>query len=272
VNDHDTIVRWLPDSWISPSALNTFSICPHKARLQYVDKVRGQPRFSLDLSKGRIAHSLLAHAAHVMQRGFEPPDAAWLTMSARQRLPFNEFPSEEERFRHASEIVEWVNFGIAHLDRQAEIINIEKSRHTGWSMILPPHEYTVITRPDVVLVRTTSDGEPFVEIIDYKTGTGEPVAHVPVLTRLIMRDFLAGHVPLETTRVLFTYVWLQKKEHQQIELTREHCSGQWPVIKGKIRDLVTETRWQPRPSRYCHYCEFRGNACRFGPPPGSDIP
>ena len=264
MNDGGDVLRWLPGSWISPSALNTFSICPHKVRLQYIEKMRGQPRFSIDLSKGRIAHSLLAHAANVMRRGFEPPDDAWIAQSARQRLPFDEFPSEDERQRHANDIVQWVTFGISCLDRQAEIINVERPRHIGWSMIVPQWEYTVITRPDVVLLRTGANGEPFVEIIDYKTGKSDPAVMVPVMTRLIFREFLAEHVPLESTRVIFTYAWLEKRELQQVELTREVCSAQWPAIKGRIRDLVTETAWQPRPSRYCHYCDFRGNACKFG--------
>jgi hypothetical protein len=270
VSNRGDEVRWPAGSWISPSALNTFSICPHKVRLQYIEKAQKRPRFSIDLTKGRITHSILAYAANVVRRGFEPPDEEWIEREARRRLPFDEFPSEEERLRHVTDIVQWVTYGLAHLDREAEIINVEKGQHTVWPMILPHQEYTVMTRPDVVLVRTGDDGEPFVEIIDYKTGLGDPVAMVPVMTRLIFREFLAAHVPLDVARVLFTYVWLEKREVQQVDLTRDVCSDQWPGIKGKIRELVTETGWQPRPSRYCHYCDYRGSACRFGLPAGED--
>jgi CRISPR/Cas system-associated exonuclease Cas4 (RecB family) len=255
--------RWLPDTWISPSALNTFSTCPHKVKLQYIDKLNGRPGYNVDLSKGRIAHSILAHAANVIKRGFEPPDEAWIAKSALQRLPFDAFPSDEERVHHANNIVHWVLYGLDHLDHAADYLIVERPQHVEWP-ILPDQPFTFITRPDLVLLRTDRDGEPFIEIIDYKTGKSNAAEMVPVLTRLIFKQFLAEHVETEVTRVVFTYIWLEKRETEQVELTREECTAQWPGIIGKIRSLVTETTWQPRPSRYCHYCNYRGNACKFG--------
>ncbi len=257
--------RWLPGTWISPSALNTFSACPYKTRLQYIDKLKGPHQFSLDLAKGTIAHSILAYAANVIKRGYEPPDEAWIEKSAISRLPADEFPSDAERLRHAHDIVRWVAYGLAYLDRTAEYLIIERPQHIEWP-ILPHQGFTLITRPDLVLLRTDQehDDEHFIEIIDYKTGTGNAAPMVPVLTRLICKEFLTDYLVTASTRVVFTYLWLERRETERHDLTRERCAAQWAGIIGRIRNLVTETAWPPKPSRFCHYCDYRGNACEYG--------
>lgn len=261
--------RWHPVTWISPSALNTFGICPYKTRLQYIDKLKGQHRFSVDLSKGTIAHSILAHSARVIARGFEPPDEEWIVKSVLQRLPSQEFPSEEERSRHASDIVGWVLYGLDYLDRSAEYLIIERNQHIEWP-ILPRQGFTFITRPDLVLLRTDREGERFIEIIDYKTGKSNAAAMVPVLTRLIFKEFLSNYVTAGSARVVFTHLWLERRESEHVELTREECEAQWPDIIDRIRRLVTETAWQPRPSRYCNYCDYQGKPCQHGLQPDRD--
>ena len=263
--------RWPRDRWISPSALATYRTCPYKARLQHIDRVTPPYRYDVHLNKGRIAHVILKRIADALAADRPPIDEDEMGRMARLHLPWQVFPSREEHERHAREVVRWAEAGRRALERvpEASYLLVERTLNREWRILAGESPYTIMARPDVVLLRPDADGAPLVEIIDYKTGKVRPDPEPPVLMRFVFRELLARHAgDAATARVRFTYLWLDAAEETRIDLTLDHCHERWEPITQALRDLVTETDWTPRPSRLCRFCPYFRNACTPRVQPG----
>jgi len=263
--------RWPRDRWISPSALATYRRCPYKLRLQHIDRVTPPFRYNLFLTKGRIAHIILKRIADALARDRPPIDAAGMLGMARLHLPWQLFPSREEHELHARDVARWTESGRQYLERvpEASYLLVERTFNREWRILAGESPYTIMARPDVVLLRPDADGAPLIEIIDYKTGKIRPDPEPPVLMRFVFRELLARHAgDPSKARVRFTYLWLAAAETTRIDLTLEHCRERWAPITQTLRDLAGETAWAPRPSGLCRYCPYFGNACTPQGPPG----
>lgn len=254
--------RWPVDSWISPTALHTYDQCPRRARFKYIDKVPEASSFNLFLLKGRIAHNLLQYSATRISRREPVHDGDRFLKMAIQRLPPREFPSSEAREAHALDIVRWVAYGLDYLDREAEYLAIERGNNRLLRVVAGVNHYTLNARPDVILLRTAPDGERYVEFIDYKTGKPRTDDVVPVVTRYVSREMLKRFVPdPTTTRMQFTYLWLDPREKQVVDLSIEFCELAWETVTEAIRSLADEREWPATPSMLCHYCAYNGHVC-----------
>jgi hypothetical protein len=262
--------RWPRDRWISPSTLKNYRTCPYRVRLQDVERVTPPFRYNLNLSKGRIAHLILKRIADALARDRPVIDEAEMLTMARRHLPPQVFPSGDEREAHAREIVRWARYGRSYLERlpDARYLNVEHNETREWAIYPGRAPYTIMARPDVVLLRADEDGTPLIEIIDYKTGKVRPEPEPPVLMRFVGRDLLATHAGRASdARVRFTYLWLNTAEQTRIDLTREHCNDHWISISRELQGLASETIWRLRPSMLCHYCPYYRNACPAVIPP-----
>lgn len=253
---------WPPDRWITPTALKQYGTCPRRVRLQYVDRRPEPPASNLFLTKGRIAHQILQQSARLIARRQPPLDPPALAEMASRRLHRSMFPSEEARQSELAEIVRWVRFGLEYLDRDAEYLLIERNATRPVALPSLPAPYTLMARPDLILLRTDQDGERFIEFIDYKTGKQRNDDVVPVLTRYVSRKLLSTVLPDPTTvRMRFTFLWLQDREADVIDLPLEYCEWSWESVTGVVAALVTERAWPEQPSHLCRYCPYMDNPC-----------
>jgi RecB family exonuclease len=263
--------RWPRDRWISPSALATYRICPYKVRLQHIDRIAPPYRYNVHLNKGRIAHVILKRIADAVASDRPPIDEAEMAKMARLHLPWQVFPSRKEHEMHARQVVRWAEAGRRYLERvpEASYLLVERNLNREWRILAAESPYTIMARPDVVLLRPDADGAPLIEIIDYKTGKVRPDPEPPVLMCFVFRELLARHAgDPSTARVRFTYLWLDAAEKTQIDLTLEHCHERWEPITQTLRDFAAETDWTARPSRLCRFCPYFQNACAQEMPPG----
>lgn len=262
--------RWPRDRWISPTTLNTYGNCPYRVRLTHIDKVPPPPVYNVFLSKGRIAHDILRDIANMLARGYPLIDETGILKRARIRLPWQEFPSGDEREAHARQILDWVTFGMRYLERipDPSWLLIEKNLHREWAIYPKNGPYTVMARPDVVVQRLYDDDLPLIEIIDYKTGKVRPEPGPPVLMRFVFRDLLKEIVGIPSdANVRFTYLWLDTGERTHLDLTLEYCHDHWTSISQQLHDLASETEWKPTPSFLCNYCPYYENVCTEQIPP-----
>lgn len=253
---------WPPQRWISPSALKSFNNCAHRIRLQYLDQLPQPPVFNLFLNKGNIAHQLLAQSAARIARGESVLDEGTLFDLSIRRLPPWVFPSPEAREGHARDIVRWVQYGQSHLDRSAQYLKIEKMGHRQIPWQPEGTRLTVVTKPDLVLLRTDSSGEQFIEIIDYKTGARYIDDTPPVIMRYVLKDLLKTlTTDTSALRVIFTYIWLDHGILDEIPMTIEYSTREWGRVIENIDRLLAEREWKATPSMLCNYCPYNGNAC-----------
>lgn len=253
---------WPPDRNISPTVLHRYLSCPREVRLNYIDQRRGFRESSISLTKGNVAHDILKQSAGRIARGLLPLGLEALADMASRRLHRNMYPSEETRQSDIAVIVRWVRYGLEYLDRDASYLLIE--RYATRPVVLPssPGSHMLMVRPDLILLRTEHDGERYVEFIDYKTGKPKDDEIVPVFTRYVARQLLKQHLPNPTiVRMQFTFLWLDVREQQVIDLSLDHCEWAWESVKRQIGALLEEREWPERPSHLCHYCPYNGNAC-----------
>jgi CRISPR/Cas system-associated exonuclease Cas4 (RecB family) len=259
--------QWSASTSISPSAIRAFRQCPHRAKLQYVDKFRVAEKYSLHLDKGRVAHEVLARQARLASAGKPLLSDDWTFDYAFNRLPVREFPSDGERRFHARDIAKWVNYGTRQLDLDAEFLYIEgyekAKQHIDGNEL-----YTISGKPDLVLLRTDVTGEQFIEFVDYKTGKPRPDEITPLLIRLIYSKavrFRFGST--QAIRMRFVWMWLNQSYSDVVELDKDYYEVQWPLIAAELRSLVEERQWVATPSFLCNYCPFQGNHCDQGDGP-----
>lgn len=254
---------WTPDIWISPSKLRTYANCPYRVRLEYLDKVAAPRPFNLFLAKGNIAHDLLRLNAQLIRAGKPPLAEADVGKRAWYRLPAREFHSAAARHGAVNDVLRWVHYGTKHIDRAGEFLNIEKPGKRQVPVPAIGARLTISTRPDLIQIRTDADGERYIEIIDYKTGSMSYIDEVPpVAMRFVFKELFqtvsAGTLSL---RMQFTYVYLDHADRHVIPLTPEYLDAQWAAITSTIERLVTEREWPSTPSKLCHYCPYNGVAC-----------
>lgn len=253
------------DQWISPTALKNFNRCPHRVRLRYLEKVPESKSFSVHLSKGRITHDLLAMSAKRIVQGLGDFTDDWFFQNAYRRLPRWEFPSDDARAGHARNIADWIGWVLRYLDRTAVILRIEKGGHRDLAWGPTSARLTLVTRPDLVLLRTTDAGEPFIEFIDYKTGRTGPDAPndlVPVFMRYALTEFLKTVVgDTRSIPMQFTWLWLESGEVDVTDLSLDAALAAWADLTENIGRLMAEREWPAQPSHGCNYCPYHRIAC-----------
>jgi len=253
---------WPLEQWISPTALKNFNRCPHRVRLRYLEKVPEPKTFSVHLSKGRITHDLLAMSAKRIVQGLGDLDDDWFYQNACRRLPRWEFPSDEARASHARNIADWIGWVLRYLDRTAVYLRIEKGEHRDLPWGPAGDRLTLATRPDLVLLRTSDEGEPFIDVIDYKTGRQGADDLVPVFMRYALTEFLKTVVEdTRSIRMQFTWLWLETGEAEITDLSLDASRAAWRALTGHVERLMAEREWLAQPSIGCNYCPYNGIAC-----------
>lgn len=256
---------WPLDGWISPTALKSYNRCPHRVRLRYLEKVPEPKSFSVNLSKGRITHDLLAMSAKRIVQGLGDLDDDWFYQNACRRLPRWEFPSDEALASHARHIADWVGWVLRYLDRTAVYLRIEKGEHRDLPWGPAGARLTLATRPDLVLLRTDDTGEPYIDVIDYKTGrqgADTPDDLVPVFMRYALTEFLKTVVEdTQAIRMQFTWLWLETGEAEVTDLSLDASLAAWASLTDNVARLMAEREWPAQPSGGCHYCPYNGDAC-----------
>jgi hypothetical protein len=253
---------WPVTRYLSPSSLNGYTTCPHRIRLQHVDQMPGRQEWSLILEEGKVAHSILADAAKRLRARvpFRTGDdmLAWV----RRALPPHRFPSTAAQEASVRKVLRWVDAGLTHLDPGAQILNIENPRSRTFRIESVNARLTISTRPDLILLRTDDEGKPFVDIIDYKTGSVWVDTIAPITMRFVFKELLQKISP-DTLNlpVRFTYIFLEHNETEVIPLTPEYCESAWNDVLALAEHLVHEREWPARPSNFCHYCQYHEWHC-----------
>lgn len=254
---------WSSNVWLSPTKLKQYQGCPQRVRLQYVDKVKAYAPYSLFLEEGKIAHNMLGDAAKRLKAKSPLRNENDLLRWAFEGMRADEFPSDDAHLASARKIVRWYQAGMAHLDREATFINIEGNGHRDFPLPSSPGvRLTIASRPDLIMLRTDADGQPFVDIVDYKTGQVWVDPIPPVSMRFIFKTLFQELA--EDTLSLpmqFSYVFLEHGETEIIPLTPEYCAEVWSEVLQVAEQMVTEREWPATPSHMCHYCPYHGRQC-----------
>ncbi len=214
------------------------------------------------MEEGKIAHGILADAAKRLRSRVPLRASEDILAWIRRGLPRHRFPSEAAHEASVRKIERWVRYGLEHLDPEARFLNIENPRSRSFPMESVNARLTISTRPDLILLRLDEDGAPFVDIVDYKTGSVWVDAIAPITMRFVFKEVLQK-VSADTLNlpVRFTYVFLEHGETEVIPLTPAYCETAWNDVLALSERLVLEREWPARPSNFCHYCQYHEWLC-----------
>lgn len=255
--------RWPNTIVMSPTSLNTFSQCRYRIKLTYLQNIPAPEKWVRSFAMGTAAHAALGTIAQQMKVGATPIDEEQIRTLALMRLPLSEYPSEMARDADVNLVVRWVKSGqrwLESLDIQ-EFLLIEKSERRTVKLFPAKAEYTLLSKPDLIVRRTNEDGE-FIQIIDWKTGKRYPHEDVPVIMRYVIREKLQEWTgDASATNVLFTWNWLDLGDIDNFDASVETCNTAWPGIVEQMEDMATESEWKATPGWYCNYCPYYQNYC-----------
>ncbi len=244
-----------------PSQLELFQQCRRRFFLKVVERRPVDEPFSPALHKGKVAHEVLKAC------GIELRDTVSLPADLRAlvapRIPRGEYPSDAAWETDVAEVVEWVKYGLSYIDPYATILGVELFRDRSYrpdESAMPVPLGAVI---DLVLLRTDTNGDRYIEIIDYKTGKNlDQSAFAPVIARFVLKPLIAEHFPgKEFAPAVYTELYLSKKVPRSRELTLPACLEEWGRVTQTMAEIQAEQAWEPTPSPLCQWCPFNGNGC-----------
>ena len=252
---------WPRTKAIYPTSLRRYLECPHRVRLEYIDKVPIEPpAWDPVLEKGNAVHQIMETIGGHIRRNRPIPD--YIRKRAETLLPASEYAFEALRRHDVEDVLAWSRFALRYLRRQpTRVLLIE---HYKPQKLLGErfNQVQVGAKADIVVRREDQHG-PYIEIIDYKTGRNrEFLIHTPILSRIALRDIIKTQLPgSRFPRSIFTYLWLASGEIDQIVLDEEYLLHQWEEVGSQLDALLAEEIWPPQPSPRCRWCPYYRHAC-----------
>lgn len=260
------VQRWPHHIVMSPSSLKSFGQCAYRVKLMYLDGIQPPDTWVRHFAIGNATHSALGTIAQQMQVGVPLIGNDQVRLLCDFHMPLVEYPTEEAREADVRLVLRYVERGTRFLERLnvEDWVLIERKERREVPLFPTQPAYKLLSKPDLVVKRTDDDGEPFLHIIDYKTGR-RPVDlehDVPVIQRYVLWDTLKRVTPdPRTASMRFTWLWLDDGSRDDVDVSPEHCYHRWPSILEQMEAMATETDWQATPARHCNFCPYYRNYC-----------
>lgn len=259
-----------PQPILYPKHLNIYAQCPERYYHERVERRRVDQPPSLALARGIAVHHALAaitseYEGFIQAHGVAavPRDIATFVEKA---LPLNPYPDAEVWASDVEAVVDQVKHGVSYLDGEARVLATEatyRRQHRG-DADCPP--FVLAARIDVVLLRHTEDGEPFLDIVDWKGGTSTKRDMVQELaSRLVVSHNAQRAFGFNPAFIQNTTIHLAAGVHRSIVIDREEGMRGVSEIKRLAAGIIQATDWPPSPSPLCDWCPYFGNGCTIAP-------
>lgn len=256
--------RWPTTIAMSPSSLKAYGQCPARVKMQYLQGLEPPEKWVHHYALGNATHSALGTIAQQMKVGAEIIGEEQIRLLCRFHMPEKEYPSTEAREYDIQQVLEWVRRGRAWLETLDvdDWLIIEQKRRRDVRLFPAQAPYELLTKPDLIVKRRDEYGEPWFQVIDWKTGAIYEEPDVPVIVRYVLKTELQQWTGNPSTaNVVFTWFWLRENYRKDIDIPADHCTDYWPKVTGQMEALATETEWPASPDWYCNYCKFYQNYC-----------
>lgn len=269
--DH-VLSSYSPHRAIYPSAIEQYQQCARRFYFQRVARHPSKSQSSPAIAKGNATHNVLKLCGEQLRRtGDFPKDIRQLVSVELARHPEL---SDEWRADDIKDLTEWVEFGLAAIDRHAQVLGVEQFAERP-IRLADGSRITFGAKLDLVLLRIDQNGESFIEVVDYKSGKNLDQAQFPpVLARFVLKRQIDQHLqqPVKGRfgKIYFTEIYLFREELRRQEMTRERCDHDWDALMQVVSELVSNREWKPTPSPMCEGCPYLGNPCEVHAFDGSE--
>lgn len=256
--------RWDRDKGIYPTSLRRYLECPHRCRLEYIDKVRYTQTWVRAIEVGNALHKVMERIGNALHNHHIPPAIASLRPYVDELLPEDEYENQEDRTEDIDKVLDWAELGEGYIREGVNtILRVERHYPRRWDDRGELGTVMLGAKADVVMRREDETGQ-YVEIIDYKSGYSRKWSQfTPMLSRIALDHRLRRALPEQKEpRVVFTYLWFAHDEIESITLTRDHMHNEWRELKRILTRMVHEERWPMRPSpKVCKHCPYFDIEC-----------
>lgn len=239
----------LRSTHLSYSKLQTYLKCPHRFKLEYLDKCRVEP--SREIQLGSVVHAIIARYLLGIQgqaRTFETNAAELVRLLpvVTKQLQGEGELSEKFGEDEVYSLLEGFADGMPRIDGRA-IIHVESEKHTKLG------GYVLKSILDLVL----TDGRRQLHIIDFKTGKPQYVKDEQLRTYALP---VLGSPDHGGSPVKLSYLFLRDGLVRSMMMTREECDGVVARIMEVVRTIEADETFRPKVTRLCDWCGVR-HAC-----------
>lgn len=256
--------RWDRNKGIYPTSVRRYLECPHRCRLEYIDKVPYERPWVRAVEVGNALHKVMERIGNCLQTGQVPPPITAFRAYVDDLLPAHEYDNPDDRIEDIDNVLEWAELGEAYIrEASTTILRIERHYPRRWEDKGSLGNVLLGAKADAVLRRTDDHGR-YVEIIDYKTGYSRKWSQfTPMLSRIALDHRLRMALPEQRNpRVVFTYLWFAHDEIESITLTRDHMTNEWRELKRILTRMVHEETWPKQPNpKVCRHCPYFNTEC-----------
>jgi CRISPR/Cas system-associated exonuclease Cas4 (RecB family) len=216
----------------SYSRLSDYLLCPLKAKLKHLLKMK-EPESPV-LARGSAVHK-------------EAADYVLGNSPAKLPESLKLFPDEFKLFRKLKALVEtqWA------FDSKWNPLPMPD----GW--FSPEAWLRIVVDTHVYIPK-----EKLIDIVDHKTGKIRP-EQMEQLELYIIGGFLK-YPEAQKARARFWY--LDQGEERKVEYTRDQLPALQKKWEGKVKGMMVDKNFAPRPNDKCRWCHWRaelGGPCKF---------
>lgn len=245
----------------TPSSLSLYQGCPERYRLTKVARQRVVEPFSPALARGKTLHGVLAACLEtVRDTGVVPSDLAARVLEVHPREGYADTGTWEA---DTAAIAAQVAYGLGQLPPSTRIVGVETfHRWTFVADALTP-SFILGARADLVLAGVDADGHPYLDVIDWKSGTGRGVDLLQEVALRIVTRHAFGHA---VDYIINTTVFVEQRRSHAVVRDDATCRDIWRRIKGIVGAIERDRLFPPQPNARCPYCPYFGNGCLLDRP------
>jgi PD-(D/E)XK nuclease superfamily len=240
-----------------PTALTTYELCPERYFHQYVEKRPIRDDFFVPaLERGRAIHRVLYDAAlEYMEHESLPSDIPARAAIALKRA---RYASDEEWREDLSIVIRDIEFGLGQFDGTAQVLAAERKYYRKFDEEEP--FFVLEAKVDLVLLRVDEDGLLFLDVVDFKSGTGTPNPVQEIMCKIVV-EHNAKRFRVPFNYVRSTTVRTGKDDIEAVVLDGEEFDYFLLHVKTLVKAILKDESWRPIQSHRCSWCPFEADGC-----------
>jgi hypothetical protein len=252
-----------------PKHLNLYAQCPERYFHERIERRNVQPPPSPAMARAIAAHKVLSEIVLDYEAFFRahgvPAVPSDLVNRIERALSHDPYPDTASWASDVNALVMEVKRGVSYLDGEARVLATEITFQYpyGGDAECPP--FVLAAKVDALLHRLDAVGRPYLDIVDWKGGTGTKRDSIQELAcRIVVQHNAGKRFGLEPAFIQNSTVHLGVAAHRSVVIEREEGRQRWSELKQLAAGIMLGGDWLPNPSPLCEWCPFFGNGCSLG--------
>ena len=255
---------------IYPKQINLYLQCPERFFHERVERQKIDQPFSPALTKGIALHQILNDAAVEYRRQGTVP--ANLHERAEALIPRAPYLSDLAWNADVESVVEQVKYGIAYLDGEARVLASEATYQYPYQRGQECPPFVLAAKVDLVLLRHDAEGQAYLDVVDFKSGTSlKADAFQELAGRIVVKQNADRRFNVPYAYVQNTTVYVGARAVRSEVIADEECGRRWSQAKQVVTAIIQGSDWSPTPSPLCEWCPFFNNGCSLTVEDGDDL-